>query len=70
MKINCTSCGFKIDLDEVYDDYEGQIKCFACGRSLNLFTADGKIVSLTPIPQAGEPETVVKKVIVETVTTN
>lgn len=31
MKINCLSCGFKVDLDEdAYADYEGQVKCYTC----------------------------------------
>lgn len=30
MKINCLSCGHKVELDDAYDDFEGLVKCFAC----------------------------------------
>ncbi len=46
MKINCISCGFKIDLDDVYGDYEGQIKCFACNGLLKIRTEGGNIKSV------------------------
>lgn len=59
MKINCLSCGHKVDLDEVYDDYEGQVKCFACGAILGLMTEGGRLKSVTfvkivPRPSAEE----------------
>jgi ribosomal protein S27E len=43
MKINCLSCGHKVDLDDVYDDYEGQVKCWACSAILDIKTEDGKL---------------------------
>jgi len=43
MKINCLSCGHKVDLDEVYDDYEGQVKCLVCGASLEIKTEKGHL---------------------------
>ena len=46
MKINCLSCGHKVDLDDVYDDYEGQVKCIACGAILEIKTAQGKLESV------------------------
>ena len=47
MKINCLSCGFKIDLDEAYaENYEGLIKCFACGATLELHTELGALRSV------------------------
>ncbi len=36
MKINCVSCGFKVELDDAYSDYEGLIKCFACNALLEV----------------------------------
>jgi len=42
MKINCISCGHKVDLDEAYEDYAGQIKCFACGALLEIKLEAGK----------------------------
>jgi hypothetical protein len=44
MKINCLSCGHNIDLDEAYGDhYEGEIKCFGCGATLELCTEHNAI---------------------------
>ena len=46
MKINCVSCGFKVDLDDMYEDYAGQIKCFACGATLEIMIEAGKPKSI------------------------
>jgi DNA-directed RNA polymerase subunit RPC12/RpoP len=46
MKINCVSCGHKVDLDDAYDDFEGQVKCFACGTLLEIRTEQGNIKSV------------------------
>lgn len=43
IKINCVSCGFKIDLDDGYDDYEGQVKCFTCNAILEIKLDQGNI---------------------------
>lgn len=43
MKINCIHCGHRIDLDDAYDEYEGQIKCYVCGNLLEIMTKDGKV---------------------------
>jgi DNA-directed RNA polymerase subunit RPC12/RpoP len=43
MRINCLNCGHKIDLDDVYDDYEGLIKCMTCRALLNIKTEDAKL---------------------------
>lgn len=49
MEINCLGCGFKIDLDDVYDDYEGRIKCFVCGATSELVTVGGRLESLRQV---------------------
>ncbi len=46
MKINCVSCGHKLDLDDAYDDYAGQVKCFACGALLEIQLEAGKPKSI------------------------
>ena len=46
MKINCLSCGHKVDLDQVYDDYEGEVKCFACDATLHVRTEQGRLKSV------------------------
>jgi len=47
MKINCLSCGFKVELDDdAYADYEGQAKCSTCSRLLQIRTIDGKLKSV------------------------
>ena len=43
MKINCLSCGHKVELDDAYDDYEGQVKCFACNALLEIKLDQGNI---------------------------
>jgi len=57
MKINCVSCGHKVDLDDAYDDYAGQIKCFACGAMLEIKIEAGKPKSIklawTQVEHAG-----------------
>lgn len=43
MKINCLSCGHKVDVDDAYSDYEGQIKCFVCSAILEICAIDGNL---------------------------
>lgn len=59
MKINCLGCGHKVDLAEVYDNYEGQVKCFACSAILEIKTEQGNLkavqfVKIVPRPSAEE----------------
>jgi hypothetical protein len=42
VKINCLSCGFKVDLDDMYDDFEGPIKCL-CGAMLEVRIEEGML---------------------------
>lgn len=46
MKLNCLSCGHKVDLDHAYDDYEGQVKCFVCSALLEIKTEEGNLKSI------------------------
>jgi hypothetical protein len=46
MKLNCLCCGHKIDLDDAYDDYAGQVKCYACSGVLEIRTEEGRIKSI------------------------
>jgi len=43
MKINCVSCGHNIELDDAYDDFEGDVKCYVCGTRLEVKVSQGKI---------------------------
>jgi hypothetical protein len=52
MKINCLGCGFKVDLTGAYDDYEGQIKCFACGAIMEIATQEGSLRAVRPVTPA------------------
>ena len=59
MKINCLSCGHRVDLADAYDDYEGEVKCFACSAILDIKTHEGniravKFVKLVPRPSVEE----------------
>lgn len=46
MKINCLSCGHKVEVDDAYDDYAGQIKCYACNAILEIKSEEGKLKSV------------------------
>ena len=59
MKINCLSCGHTVGLDDAYDDYQGQVKCYACSAMLEIKTEEGNVkavqfVKLVPRPSAVE----------------
>jgi len=51
MEINCLGCGFKVDLTDAYDDYVGQIKCFACGAVMEIATQAGNIRAVGPVAE-------------------
>ena len=55
MEINCVSCGFKVDLTDSYDNYQGQVKCFACGAILDITTQNGNVCSVTLAEGLAEP---------------
>jgi len=57
MKINCLSCGFKVDLADAYDNYEGQVKCYACGTILEIKTEEGIVRAVKPVGATFEIET-------------
>ena len=57
MKINCLSCGHKVDLDDAYDDFEGQIKCFACSAILEIKTEEGNVKTVQFVKIALRPST-------------
>lgn len=46
MKINCILCGHNFDLNDTYDDYEGEVKCWVCGGVLDIKVQEGKLKSL------------------------
>ena len=58
MKINCLGCGHKVDLDDVYDDYEGTVRCYVCGKMMEIVTKEGRLKSVRcmvlPVRQAVE----------------
>jgi DNA-directed RNA polymerase subunit RPC12/RpoP len=59
MKINCLSCGHKVELDEAYDDFEGQIKCLVCGAMLEIKADQGmlkKIKVAAPVSAGPRPK--------------
>lgn len=60
MKLNCLRCGHKIDLDDAYDDYEGQVKCYVCGSLLEIKAQEAKLRTVRLLLEAftsleGEP---------------
>jgi hypothetical protein len=52
MKMNCLGCGYKVDLASAYDDYVGQIKCFACGAIMEIAAQEGSIRAVRPLAEA------------------
>ena len=61
MRINCLSCGHKIDLDDAYSDYEGAIKCYACNTTLEIKLIDGNVKSVKFQERSGHVVTSAKK---------
>jgi ribosomal protein S27E len=51
VKINCLGCGYKVDLSGAYDNYEGQIKCFACGAVMEIATQHGSVRAVGPVTE-------------------
>ncbi len=43
MKIHCPACGHSVELDEAYDDYAGQIRCWVCRALFEIETEDGRV---------------------------
>jgi len=54
MRINCLSCGHKVELDDAYDDFEGQVRCL-CRALLEIKTQEGKLKSLRMADPAPRP---------------
>ncbi len=55
MKINCLSCGFGVNLSDMYEEYEGQVKCYVCGNLLEIKTVEGRLKSVQLCPAANFP---------------
>ena len=55
MKINCLTCGFKVDLTSAYDDFEGQVKCYACGAILEIETQGGNVRAVNVVKAVPSP---------------
>jgi ribosomal protein S27E len=58
MKINCLSCGFKVDLSDAYDNYEGQVKCYACGATLEIKTQEGSVRAVQAVKDSPTAEVI------------
>ena len=54
MRINCILCGHNFDLNDTYDDYEGEVKCWVCGGVLDIKLKEGKLKSIKPYPVSEE----------------
>ena len=60
MKINCLSCGYKVELEDAYEDYAGQIKCYVCNAIMEIKSEDGKIKSVKLARSVARPAVEVK----------
>jgi hypothetical protein len=47
MKINCLSCGHKVDLGDAYGDYAGPVKCMVCGVILQIKTEEESVKTVS-----------------------
>lgn len=45
MQIRCNHCGHNFELDEAYDNYAGEVKCWVCGAILEIKMKDGYLMS-------------------------
>jgi hypothetical protein len=54
MRLNCLSCGHKVELDDAYDDFEGPVKCL-CGTMLEIRTEEGKLKAIKLAAASGSP---------------
>ncbi|MEK7804946.1 MAG: hypothetical protein AAB264_04465 [Planctomycetota bacterium] len=45
MQIRCNHCGHNFEMDEAYDNYEGEVKCWVCGAILEVKMHDGYLIS-------------------------
>lgn len=55
MKINCPACGHSIELDDAYDDYEGQIRCWVCRKVFEVKIEDGCVKAARDLNLAPSP---------------
>ncbi|NQT18246.1 MAG: hypothetical protein HQ592_00980 [Planctomycetes bacterium] len=55
MRVNCLSCGHKLELDDAYDDYEGQVKCYTCRAVLEIKAEEGAVKSVTCVQGPHKP---------------
>ena len=55
MEVNCLGCGFKVDLTDAYDDYVGQIKCFACGATMEIAAHKGEVRAVNAVTEEQIP---------------
>lgn len=46
MKIKCLGCGHGIEMDETYEEYEGEFKCAICWAVLAMKFQEGKLKGL------------------------
>ena len=50
MKVNCTSCGYEVNLDLIwFEDYKGSVKCFCCGAMMEVMVTKGFVYSINPL---------------------
>ncbi len=55
MRINCLSCGHKVELDDAYDDFEGPVKCL-CGAMLEIRTEEGLLKGIKIATPRARPD--------------
>jgi hypothetical protein len=46
IRVNCLSCGHPIELDEAYEDYQGEVRCWGCRAIVEVSLHEGKLQSM------------------------
>jgi DNA-directed RNA polymerase subunit N (RpoN/RPB10) len=47
IRIRCVGCGHLIQLDEAYQSYEGQLRCWTCGRLMEVTIREGRLNAMS-----------------------
>jgi len=46
IRLCCLTCGHPMDLGEAYEDYAGEIRCWACRTVLEVTLQEGKLKAM------------------------
>ena len=47
IKLRCLGCGHVMELDEAYEDYEGEVRCWGCTALLDVKLQESKLKTMS-----------------------